>query len=221
MDGVSVVFHAELHSGSSRPSHVMLRRVARIAAVLAGIALVLGVGYIVMFALFCCRESPRRAVEMQNATDMSIEVYWVGREDFARELPPGGGMTGGVGEDGCTRLRWVARTRTGDEIDRAPSPFCNGDLWTIVDRRLQAGVRVANETEDSILIEVRRDHPSSVDPGVASLAPGESAELLIVNFETGCMSDELMASTPAAGIIDRKAPPFCAGDTWVITAAGD
>jgi hypothetical protein len=170
-----------------------------------------------MFALFCCRESPRRAVDMVNATDMTIEVFWVGSEEFARELPPGGAMPGGVGEDGCTDLRWVARTRAEDVIDRAPDPFCNGDNWVIVDRRLDAGVRVVNATEWSITIKVERDHPSSVDPGVALLAPGESGELLVVNYDTRCMTGDLIATTPSVGIIDRRPPPFCAGEEWVIS----
>lgn len=195
----------------------MSRRILQLAAITAGTAIVVGVGYFVIFALLCCRESPRRAVDMVNATDMTVEVYWAGREDFASDLPPGGAMPGGVGEDGCTSLRWIARTHAGEEIDRAPSPFCNGDRWVIVDRRLDAGVHVVNGTESPITILVTRDHPSSVDPDVATLAPGESAELLVVNYETRCLTDELIATTPTVGIIDRKDPPFCAGEEWEIS----
>jgi hypothetical protein len=116
------------------------RRIARIGAILAGVAVVLALAYVAMIAAFVGRENKPEGVTIVNGIDSDVVVFIVaqdGREVRVANLAVDGVSHPVVGrhDDPCTSSDLIARTSDGMEVDRRPPPFCAGEEWVVSDGR--------------------------------------------------------------------------------------
>lgn len=76
------------------------------------------------------------------------------------------------------------------------------------------GVEIRNGTE--ITVAVFTDSPAAGELRFALLVPDGTTEQVGMLGNDGCTRVELIARTEDGTEVDRRPPPFCAGEGWVI-----